>query len=91
MAFLAVKAFDYQSKLADGLHPATNTLLACWFALTAVHAAHVAGGVGINMWLALRMKGMRPAQAAERMYAASLYWFFVDAVWIVILIAFYIF
>lgn len=87
--FLAVKVFEYQSKVADGLHPATNTLLACWFALTAVHAAHVAGGVGINVWLALRMPRMVPAQAAERLHAASLYWFFVDVVWVAILIAFY--
>ena len=89
VAFLAVKAFDYRSQLDAGLHPATNTLLACWFALTAVHALHVAGGVGVNLWLAIRLERMAPAQAMERLYAARLYWFFVDTVWIVILIAFY--
>lgn len=87
--FLVMKILDYRSKLDAGLHPATNTLLACWFALTAVHALHVAGGVGVNVWLALVMKRMVPAQALERLHAARLYWFFVDAVWMMILGGFY--
>lgn len=87
--FLVMKVLDYRSKLDAGLHPATNTLLACWFALTAVHALHVAGGVGVNVWLALVMKRMVPAQALERLHAARLYWFFVDAVWMMILVGFY--
>ena len=34
---------------------------------------------------------MVPAQASERLHAVRLYWFFVDPVWIVILVAFYTF
>jgi cytochrome c oxidase subunit 3 len=87
--FLAVKAFEYQSKLGAGLHPSTNILLACWFTLTAVHALHVAAGVAVNAWLAANARRMRPPQAIERLHAARLYWLFVDAVWIVILVSFY--
>ena len=87
--FLAVKMFEYRGKLAAGLHTSTNILLACWFTLTAVHALHVAAGVAVNAWLAASASRMRPAQAIERLHAARLYWLFVDAVWIVILISFY--
>ena len=89
-AFLGVKVFDYQSTLDAGLYPSTNILLACWFTLTAVHALHVAAGVGANLWLTVTAKRIPPAHARERLHATSLYWFFVDAVWIAILIAFYV-
>jgi cytochrome c oxidase subunit 3 len=88
-AFLGVKVFEYQSKLDADLHPSTNILLACWFTLTAVHALHVAAGVGANLWLTVTANRIPPAHARERLHATSLYWFFVDAVWIAILIAFY--
>ena len=87
--FLAVKLLQDRGKLAAGLHPSTNLLLACWFTLTAVHAVHVAAGVGLNLWLAARSGQMATAQRAERLRATRLYWLFVDAVWIVILFAFY--
>ena len=86
-----MKLLEYRGKLAAGLHPSTNLLLACWFTLTAVHAIHVAAGVGLNLWLAARSGRMAPAQRAERLRAARLYWLFVDSVWIVILFAFYAF
>jgi heme/copper-type cytochrome/quinol oxidase subunit 3 len=90
-AFLALKMFEYRSKLDAGLHPATNILLACWFTLTAVHALHVAAGAAVNVWLAATAKRLPSAHAMERLHAARLYWFFVDIVWVVILVAFYAF
>jgi heme/copper-type cytochrome/quinol oxidase subunit 3 len=72
LAFLAVKWFEYHGKIDAGLHPSTNLLLACWLTLTAVHALHVAAGVGVNAWLATRQRAMFPAQAAERLRAARL-------------------
>jgi heme/copper-type cytochrome/quinol oxidase subunit 3 len=90
LAFLAVTLFEYQGKIDAGLHPSTNLLLACWFTLTAVHALHVAAGVGVNVWLAARQRVIFPAQPAERLRAARLYWLLVDLVWIAILIAFYL-
>ena len=89
IAFLGIKLFEYQSKFAAGLHPSTNIFFACWFTLTAVHALHVAAGVGMNIWLAARTRMMQPRQAFERFRAARLYWIFVDALWIALLIAFY--
>jgi cytochrome c oxidase subunit 3 len=87
--FLAVKAFEYWSKLEAGLHPSTNVLLACWFTLTGVHALHVVAGAGVNVWLGATAKRIAPAHARERLHATRLYWFFVDAVWIAILVGFY--
>jgi heme/copper-type cytochrome/quinol oxidase subunit 3 len=87
--FAGMKLLDYQEKVAADLLPSTNLLLACWFTITAMHALHVAGGVGANLWLALGL-GRDSARDRERLYALRLYWYFVDSVWFVILVSFYL-
>ena len=88
--FVVLKLLEYRAKLAAGLAPSTNVLLACWFTLTAVHAAHVACGALANVWLATR-RASPPAQSVERLRALRLYWALVDLVWLALLIAFYAF
>jgi heme/copper-type cytochrome/quinol oxidase subunit 3 len=87
--FLAFKLADYDAKLSAGLVPAANVLLASWFVLTAVHALHVAAGIVANAWVALASRRVAPAHAAARMQALRLYWYFVDLVWIGIVIAYH--
>jgi cytochrome c oxidase subunit 3 len=89
VAFVGLKLLDYQEKLAAGLHPAGNLLLACWFTITAVHAAHVVGGVLANIWVVVGL-GRDVARDRERFRALRLYWYFVDLVWLVILVSFYL-
>jgi heme/copper-type cytochrome/quinol oxidase subunit 3 len=88
--FVAAKIVEYQAKLAAGLGPSANLLLACWFTLTAVHAAHVLAGAVANLWLATR-RDSTPRQAAERFAALGLYWGLIDLVWLALLIGFYAF
>jgi cytochrome c oxidase subunit III len=68
----------------------SSRLLACWFTLTGVHVAHVAAGIAVNLWVAARARASTMAQLAERMHATRLYWYFVDLVWLAILVAFYL-
>lgn len=89
-AFVALKVLEYRAKLAAGLAPSTNLLLACWFTLTAVHAVHVAGGGVANLWLATR-GAQNPAQSKERLRVLRLYWTLIDLVWLALLIAFYVY
>jgi len=88
-AFVGMKLLDYQEKIAAGLLPSANLLLACWFTLTAVHALHVAGGVVANLWVAAGLD-RSPERDRERFGALRLYWYFVDLVWVVILVSFYL-
>jgi heme/copper-type cytochrome/quinol oxidase subunit 3 len=88
-AFVGMKLLDYQEKLDQGLFPSANLLLACWFTLTAVHALHVAGGVAANLWAAWSL-GRDQTRDAERLHALRLYWYFVDVIWLVILVSFYL-
>jgi heme/copper-type cytochrome/quinol oxidase subunit 3 len=89
-AFVVVKVSEYVSKLGAGLHPSANIALACWFVLTGVHAVHVVGGIAADLWIVATAARVGPAQQSERIYATRLYWLFVDLVWLVILVSFYL-
>jgi cytochrome c oxidase subunit 1 len=84
IVFAVLKVLDYNAKIDAGLTPSTNLLLASWFVLTGVHAAHVAAGAVANVWVAVG------TSMETRPRALRLYWYFVDAVWLVILAAFYV-
>jgi heme/copper-type cytochrome/quinol oxidase subunit 3 len=92
-AFIVFKAIDYRAMIAEGLTPSRDLLLACWFALTLAHALHVAGGIVVNLWHAGPGFGVStadPVRWSERLWATRLYWVFVDLIWIVILVSFYL-
>ena len=82
--FLVSKSLEWRHELAAGLLPSTSTFLAMYYTLTGLHAAHVAGGLVANLWALSGMRHVGAAMTAGRMHALSLYWAFVDLVWIVI-------
>jgi cytochrome c oxidase subunit 3 len=88
--FVALKAHEYQGELARGLVPSTNTFLATYFTLTGLHALHVVGGMIANLWTVVGSRRVEPARTAGRVHALSLYWAFVDVVWLVILSLMYL-
>jgi heme/copper-type cytochrome/quinol oxidase subunit 3 len=82
--FLGLKGLEYAGEIARGLLPSTSTFLAMYFTLTGLHALHVIGGIAANVWI-LAGAGRVPAPlTAGRVHAVTLYWAFVDVVWLVI-------
>jgi len=92
LAFLGLKAFEYAQDYAEGLMPALAPpaaptdpaqvlFLNLYLTATALHAIHLAIGIGLVLWLAARIARRRPAQemTAE---LTGLYWHFVDIVWV---------
>jgi heme/copper-type cytochrome/quinol oxidase subunit 3 len=82
--FLAIKGFEYYTKLSHGLYPSTSTFFAIYFALTGLHGLHVIGGLVVNAWLGgpgARMWKTQPERFTNRVEVAGLYWHFVDLVW----------
>jgi heme/copper-type cytochrome/quinol oxidase subunit 3 len=55
-----------------------------YFTLTGLHALHVVGGTIANLWAVMGSTRVGPAMTAGRVHALSLYWAFVDVVWLVI-------
>jgi len=88
--FLAVKTLEYRGEIALGLLPSTSTFLATYYVLTGLHAAHVVGGVIANVWAMAGLGRVSDAMTAGRAQALSLYWAFVDVVWLIILVLMYL-
>jgi cytochrome c oxidase subunit I len=87
--FLFLKLQGYAGMVAAGLVPATSTFVALYYLLTGAHALHVLGGVLVTGYLTLRPRGCG-APWRNRVRAISLYWYFVDVIWICIFVAFYV-
>jgi heme/copper-type cytochrome/quinol oxidase subunit 3 len=94
VAFLAIKLYEYQTKLAHGLEPATNIFLALYFVMTGLHGLHLVGGIVLNAYLALpgaKLWRRSPQWLINRVENAGLYWHFVDLVWLFLFPLFYLF
>jgi cytochrome c oxidase subunit III len=78
--FLAGQLYDYSQLgfgIADGPYGTT------FYTLTGFHGAHVFGGaVGLAIVLARTMRGQFSARNHVAVEAVSMYWHFVDVVWI---------
>ncbi len=87
--FLAIKGWEWFTKVGEGLTAAHHTFLALYFALTGVHALHLLGGMGYNLMI-LRTTRRRQQIRPWRFQAAAWYSVFVDGVWWVLFGLFYL-
>jgi cytochrome c oxidase subunit 3 len=83
--FLGVKGLEWAHEISLGLVPSTDTFLATYYTLTGLHAAHVAGGLVANLCVLAAARRAGDAMTANRIRALSLYWTFIDVVWLAIL------
>lgn len=90
LAFLVVKSLEWNADFNSGLRPATNTDLALYFTLTGLHALHVIAGLVGNAWAAAGAGRIDDAMLGGRVRALSLYWLFVDVVWLIIFVLMYL-
>jgi cytochrome c oxidase subunit III len=85
LAFMGIKAWEYNAKFSHGLFPSSGNFLAVYFTLTGLHALHVIGGLIVNTYLwgpGSKMWQTDPQRFTNRVEIAGLYWHFVDLVWI---------
>lgn len=93
LTFVAIKLMNDLMLIDKGITPATNLMWACWFTLSAVHAVHVLGGAIFTGWLAgpsYRMSVDDKERWHARIEATRRYWLFVDAVWLILIVGFYV-
>jgi heme/copper-type cytochrome/quinol oxidase subunit 1 len=93
LTFVVIKLAGDAAMMDNGLTPATSVMLASWFTLTWVHAFHVLGGAVFTGWLAGPSFGMAAADRDRwraRIEATRRYWLFVDLVWLLIVVGFFV-
>ncbi len=85
VTFLLLQAFDYSVLMSEGLTMGSTTFGTTYFTLTGFHGAHVFGGVlMLSVVLYRGMAGQFSSRHHDMVEATSLYWHFVDVVWILL-------
>jgi cytochrome c oxidase subunit 1/cytochrome c oxidase subunit I+III len=83
--FLAGQAREYHGLFASGLDVDTSLFASTFFTLTGFHGLHVTLGlVALAVLLALALRGGIVGRHSSAVKAMSMYWHFVDVVWIAV-------
>jgi cytochrome c oxidase subunit 3 len=83
--FLIMQAYDYTILFGEGMSIGSGAFGTTYFTLTGFHGAHVFGGVlMLGVILYRGAAGQFSAKHHDAVEAVSLYWHFVDVVWILL-------
>lgn len=90
--FLGGTAHEWHHLIYDkGLTIRTNLFGTTYYSLVGLHAFHVTVGlIALTSVLVFGLFGLVRQQHAERLEVLSLYWHFVDAVWVVVFTVVYV-
>ncbi len=91
ITFLLMQAYDYTVLFSEGLSMSATPFGTTYFTLTGFHGAHVFGGalmLGVVLYRA--MAGQFTSKHHDMVEATSLYWHFVDVVWIILFLTLYV-
>ena len=91
ITFLLLQAYDYSLLFGEGMTMGSGPFGTTYFTLTGFHGAHVFGGVVmLGVILYRGMSGQFSARHHDAVEAVSLYWHFVDVVWIILFSVLYL-
>jgi cytochrome c oxidase subunit 3 len=90
--FLATTAREWYHLIHDfGLTIRTNLFGTTFYSLVGLHATHVVVGLlMLTVALLFSLRGRVGEEHAERLEVLSLYWHFVDGVWVVVFLVVYV-
>jgi cytochrome c oxidase subunit 3 len=90
--FLFGTAHEWHNLIYNhGLTISTNLFGTTYYSLVGLHAFHVTVGLlALSLVFLLGLAGKVPAYQGDRVEVLSLYWHFVDAVWVVVFTVVYI-
>jgi cytochrome c oxidase subunit 3/cytochrome o ubiquinol oxidase subunit 3 len=75
----------------DGLTLQTNLFGTTYYSLIGLHATHVVVGlIMLSIALVLSLRGSVKEEHSEKLEVLSIYWHFVDAVWVVVFTVVYV-
>ena len=87
LLFLAGQWVAWQALIAQGVFLPSSPHAAFFYMLSAVHGAHVLGGLGALVWTLNRaFRGVYTATSHTGLTHTAIYWHFVGALWVYLLI-----
>nr|WP_113864776.1 MULTISPECIES: cytochrome o ubiquinol oxidase subunit III [Brenneria]MCV9877777.1 cytochrome o ubiquinol oxidase subunit III [Brenneria izbisi]MCV9881659.1 cytochrome o ubiquinol oxidase subunit III [Brenneria izbisi]NMN92358.1 cytochrome bo3 quinol oxidase subunit 3 [Brenneria salicis ATCC 15712 = DSM 30166]RBP67698.1 cytochrome bo3 quinol oxidase subunit 3 [Brenneria salicis ATCC 15712 = DSM 30166]RLM32331.1 cytochrome o ubiquinol oxidase subunit III [Brenneria salicis ATCC 15712 = DSM 301 len=91
LAFIAMEIYEFHHLIAEGYGPDRSAFLSAFFALVGTHGIHVTAGL---IWLVIMMilvaKRGLTAVNRTRLMCLSLFWHFLDVVWICVFTVVYL-
>ncbi|MBI1869938.1 MAG: heme-copper oxidase subunit III [Chlamydiae bacterium] len=87
--FLVLQGVEWAKLIREGLVLKTGPFASTFFTLTGFHGLHVLVGLCVLLFLLMRSK-QQPLKNPTPFHIGSMYWHFVDAVWIVIFVSLYL-
>ena len=88
--FALAQGLEWRSLAAQGGTVGASLFFSTFYTTTGLHGLHVLLGVPVLLTLALLSLTGRIGRRAPGAAAAVLYWHFVDAVWLVLYLVFYV-
>ena len=83
LAFLGIELWEFSHLILERATPQTSAFLSAFFTLVGTHGLHVTFGIIwlIVLMVQVRVKGLIPANR-RRLMCLSLFWHFLDVIWI---------
>ena len=83
LGFLSIELYEFAHLVHEGAGPQRSAFLSSFFTLVGTHGLHVAFGVVwlATLWLQVRKLGLTP-ENRRRLVCLSMFWHFLDVVWI---------
>ena len=89
--FLITTAQEWYHLITEGLTIRTNLFGTTYYSLVGLHATHVVVGlIMLSLVLGFSLMGRVTEEHSEKLEVLSLYWHFVDGVWVVVFTVVYI-
>jgi cytochrome c oxidase subunit 3 len=89
--FLAGQLMVWNELRAAGVYVATNPSSSFFYVLTAVHAAHLIGGMTALIWVDVQAWRLQLGPAKRTAIdICAIFWHYLDALWLILLASFYI-
>jgi cytochrome o ubiquinol oxidase subunit III len=85
LGFLGMELYEFNKLVHEGLGPSRSGFMSAFFTLVGTHGMHIASGsiAMIVLMVRLARQGITP-RTTERLTNLSLFWHFLDIVWIFI-------
>lgn len=82
-AFVGVEIYEFAELIAEGATPQRSGFLSAFFALVGTHGAHVTVGIAwiMVMLVQVRQRGLI-IENRRRLLCLSMFWHFLDIIWI---------
>lgn len=90
-AFIGLEVTEFVHMVGEGATMSTSAFLSAFFALVGTHGLHVSLGLiwMVGLMLQLRKRGITPV-TKRKVEVISLYWHFLDVVWIFVFTVVYL-